>query len=184
MHGGSCMIDFHTICAANNSSLVAMVCFATRGNYYRHSLYENQLYTDTLAAMHESVKLNSTKYNSTCTNLARHYFSQQVYAYLGKKYFIDLTYELSNDTLGLDSNIPCNTKMNINYDNCLYSQVHARLYDKFGCTVPFLPKNESLKICVYNQNTSKYINNYFEMLLSSGTGSLCPSPCATMQVNQ
>ena len=29
MHGGSCMINFHTIDADNNPSIVAMLCFAT-----------------------------------------------------------------------------------------------------------------------------------------------------------
>ena len=88
-------------------------------------------------------------------------------------------YELSNDTLGHSSNIPCDMGMNRKYDDCIYSEFHARLYEKFGCTVPFLPSNESLPIC--NKNGQEVLN-YYDMLSTSGTGSLCPTPCATMQV--
>ena len=88
-------------------------------------------------------------------------------------------YELSNDTLGHSSNIPCDMDMNRKYDDCIYSEFHARLYEKFGCTVPFLPSNESLPIC--NKNGQEVLN-YYDMLSTSGTGSLCPTPCATMQV--
>ena len=36
-------------------------------------------------------------------------------------------YELSNDTLGHSSNIPCDMAMNRKYDDCIYSEFHARL---------------------------------------------------------
>ena len=89
-------------------------------------------------------------------------------------------YELSNDTLGHSSNIPCDMDMNRKYDDCISSEFHARLYDKFGCTVPFLPSNESLQICSKN---GQEVLNYYDMLSTSGTGSLCSTPCATMQVS-
>ena len=89
-------------------------------------------------------------------------------------------YELSNDTLGHSSNIPCDMAMNRKYDDCIYSEFHARLYEKFGCTVPFLPSNESLHICSKN---GQEVLNYYDMLSTSGTGSLCSTPCATMQVS-
>ena len=72
--------------------------------------------------------------------------------------------------------------MNIKYDKCVYTKIHENLYKKFGCTVPFLPPNNTLKICPFDENSQKILHE-FDVLSSSGTGSLCPTPCATMQVH-
>ena len=72
--------------------------------------------------------------------------------------------------------------MNIKYDKCVYTKIHEKLYKKFGCTVPFLPPNNTLKICPFDENSQNILHE-FEVLSSSGTGSLCPTPCATMQVS-
>ena len=63
----------------------------------------------------------------------------QVYADLGKRYFIDLVYEISDNTLEEKSIIPCDPKMNFTFDNCIYEEINKELMLKFNCNVPFLP---------------------------------------------
>ena len=47
----------------------------------------------------------------------------KIYADKGKMLFIDLTYELSKDTLEDEGDIACNSTMDAGYDNCIDQQL-------------------------------------------------------------
>ena len=67
-----------------------------------------------------------------------------MYAHLGKLYFIDMVYELSDNTLEERSSIPCDSKMNYTFDNCIYEAMHNHLMASFNCVVPFMPTREGM----------------------------------------
>lgn len=54
--------------------------------------------------------------------------------------FIDLTHELTVNTLEQDGEIPCNASMDWKYDDCVSSAIRHQLIDDYGCVVPFVPE--------------------------------------------
>ncbi len=82
-----------------------------------------------------------------------------MYGYLGKLLFIDLTYELTLDTLGSSGGIPCNTSMDSRYDDCVQDQIGAILHTEYGCVVPFLPpqqnREKSREVCNFSQEEKR-----------------------------
>ena len=58
-----------------------------------------------------------------------------MYATLGKLYFIDLVYEISENTLEYDSSIPCDSRLNFTFDNCLYDKMYEGTYDFFKVAI-------------------------------------------------
>ena len=46
-----------------------------------------------------------------------------MYANFGKKVFIDLVYEISQNTLEQEGDLPCNSDLDRTYDDCLYAEI-------------------------------------------------------------
>ena len=98
---------------------------------------------------------------------------------MGKKIYLDLTYDVSVNKLGEEKDHLCNKDMDYNYDANFYSTVAHENEKRFNCSVPFHPptksnvtgklieicKNSSLGIKAYNNRWKVYskmpqIHNY------------------------
>lgn len=62
---------------------------------------------------------------------------------LGKKLFLDLAYELTQNTVQSSSS-QCSSLMDNGYDDCLMQEIPLALSGEFGCSVPYLPGNETM----------------------------------------
>ena len=89
------------------------------------------------------VELNAITMNNTI----------QIKGTPGSKVQIPITYDVSEDTLGMHSLIPCSDTMNTMQDECLTTRVPQHLVDTFGCTVPFYPNTPAQKICDSNSTS-------------------------------
>ena len=80
-----------------------------------------------------------------------------MYGYLTHKLFIDLTYELTVNTLGQEGEIPCEAGMDWTYDDCIARRISDTLHEEFGCVVPFLPPelNEGREVCDFGEEGEK-----------------------------
>ena len=113
-------------------------------------------------------------------------FSFQVYATVGKLYFIDLVYTISDNTLEQESRIPCTSKHNFTFDNCLYRKIHGAMLKKFGCVVAFLPSNSSSQDWVCQNKTGPEITEFmkfYDHISSNGQRNFCQMPCSSMEVS-
>jgi hypothetical protein len=110
----------------------------------------------------------------------------KVYALMGKKYFIDVVYDISENTLEEAGDMPCNSALNFTYDECLYLKIAQDLAANFGCSVPFLPPYNLNKteIChnLPDKNVYREVLDRYSYLSSNGQRSLCEMPCSTMEV--
>ena len=113
----------------------------------------------------------------------------KVYANLGEMLFIDLSDELTENTLEDEGEIPCNSSMNFVYDDCAYAAITDKLISEFGCVVPWLPPPPSqAKICKFSNASSAELEykakvmERYDFLSSSGLRDLCQLPCAFMEV--
>ena len=82
-------------------------------------------------------------------------FVFQIFALSGNKLFIDVAHELSENTLESDSEMPCDSTMNWDYDQCLYSSVSDQLFQEFGCVVPYVEQSTERQVCKFDTSTSE-----------------------------
>ena len=103
---------------------------------------------------------------------------------MGKLYFIDLVYTISDNTLEQESHIPCTSKLNFTFDNCLYRQIHRAMLKKFGCVVAFLPFFEAKDLVCTDKNETEIMNfmKFYDHISSNGQRNFCQMPCSTMEV--
>ena len=108
-----------------------------------------------------------------------------MYATLGKLYFIDLVYTISDNTLEQESRIPCTSKHNFTFDDCLYRKINGAMMNKFGCTVAFLPPNSTSDLVCRNKNETEIEDfmKFYGHISSNGQRNFCQMPCSTMEVN-
>ena len=109
-----------------------------------------------------------------------------MYATVGKLYFIDLVYTISDNTLEQESRIPCTSKHNFTFDNCLYRKIHGAMLKKFGCVVAFLPSNSSSQDWVCQNKTGPEITEFmkfYDHISSNGQRNFCQMPCSSMEVS-
>lgn len=77
----------------------------------------------------------------------------KIYGVLANMLFIDLTHELTVNTLGAEGEIPCNATMDWEYDTCVTTEINRILTQEFGCIVPWLPPtNETQSVSLKNHN--------------------------------
>ena len=95
--------------------------------------------------------------------------------------FIDISYELTIDTLEEESTLPCNSDMNFKLDDCLYEKMTKQLMKDFGCTIPYLPNLHNYPICNPDENGLAASKQYKEMK-ENGQRALCQKPCETTEV--
>ncbi len=55
---------------------------------------------------------------------------------------VELSYEITEDTLGEGSAYPCSAGASAGLDRCLYRTIPEVLLSEFGCTVPYLPGSQ------------------------------------------
>ena len=108
-----------------------------------------------------------------------------MYATLGKLYFIDLVYTISDNTLEQESRIPCTSKHNFTFDDCLYRKIKGAMMNKFGCTVAFLPPNSTSDLVCRNKNETEIEDfmKFYGHISSNGQRNFCQMPCSTMEVS-
>ena len=104
---------------------------------------------------------------------------------MGKLYFIDLVYTISDNTLEQESRIPCTSKHNFTFDDCLYRKIHGAMMKKFGCTVAFLPPNSSSDFVCRDKNETEIgdFMKFYGHISSNGQRNFCQMPCSTMEVS-
>ena len=107
-----------------------------------------------------------------------------MYATLGKLYFIDLVYTISDNTLEQESRIPCTSKHNFTFDDCLYRKINGAMMNKFGCTVAFLPPNSTSDLVCRNKNETEIEDfmKFYGHISSNGQRNFCQMPCSNMEV--
>lgn len=110
----------------------------------------------------------------------------KVYGHLQKMLFIDITHDLTVNTLEAEGAIPCNSSMDTIYDDCVYEKITDSLMADFGCVVPWLPRRKDVSICKFeggkDDELREKVMNRYDYLSSNGQRSLCQVPCATMEV--
>ena len=107
----------------------------------------------------------------------------KTYTTLGFANYVDLTYNVNIDSLGKESHTPCKEEHNVDFDDCLYKRVEEVLLDNFGCSVPFLPHNPDVPICVgKNEDDNKRLRNLYVTLMKLRQRKLCGLPCLHMTV--
>ena len=81
----------------------------------------------------------------------------------------------------------CDSNMNLNFDETLYSVANSKLENKFGCTVPFLPPFMSnktgklTKICK-DAKIGEDALELYDYFKSGGLSQISKQPCATMDI--
>ena len=65
---------------------------------------------------------------------------------INKKLFIDIHYELTDNTLGDQVETPCKYAMDFQLDKCIFNVIGKDLMKDFGCVVPFIPKNKTNRV--------------------------------------
>ena len=81
----------------------------------------------------------------------------------------------------------CDAKMNLDFDDTLYSVANSKLEHKFGCTVPFLPPflsnktGKLTKICD-DSKTGSDAQELYDYFKSGGLSQTSNQPCATMDI--
>ena len=64
---------------------------------------------------------------------------------LDEKFFLDLSYVVNINTLAKHSYLPCDDNMDYHFDDCLAKKVVENLVEKFGCSLPYLPKISNVR---------------------------------------
>lgn len=106
---------------------------------------------------------------------------------IGEKVFLDLSYDLTVNTLGDLERHTCNSEMNHNYDKTLYEKIAKDNEELFNCSVPFHPSIRSqitgrtIEICD-NPETGKKAYYNWEASLSAGSETPINKPCAAMDI--
>ena len=98
--------------------------------------------------------------------------------------FIDLTYEVTIDTLESESELACNPNMNEHLDECLYRGIDKNLTDSFGCTIPYLPNypDRDSEVCREESEAAvKAVDRYYT-LRDHGQRQMCSRPCSAIEV--
>lgn len=104
----------------------------------------------------------------------------QVYGYTGQRLYIDLTHELTVNTLEEEGEIPCNSTFDWIYDDCIQQGIREKLNKEFGCVVPYLPVSDDIRVCSFDGDTDEGKKNTdllveeFDYLSSNGQRQLCP----------
>lgn len=102
---------------------------------------------------------------------------------LGKSLFIDITYEITINTLGEESEIPCSTEMDYAFDDCMSQEVVDKLVSRHGCSLPYLPSDGNSPICdPTNVELREAAFKDYDFFTSNGQKQLCDRPCSTMEV--
>lgn len=73
-----------------------------------------------------------------------HVDKTKVQTTVGKKYYLDLKYNLNEDLTGKT----CSKNMDFHYDSCVYRTVHQKWAQLVNCSVPFLPNYSKVSICI------------------------------------
>ena len=109
-----------------------------------------------------------------------------MYSDLGKKYFIDVHFDLLINTWTESKDIPCNETMNKEYDEFIYRNLRRILGSEFNCTVPFLPDytapqdTRRLDICKDPEDRiASYVQ--YKLLKRNNENRLCENPCSRIQ---
>jgi len=96
--------------------------------------------------------------------------------------FIDMSYEIDEDTLGENSILPCQKEMDKNFDDCVSRKANEYLLSSFNCTVPYLPHGGD--ICdPYDEQLRKNVTYKYEYIVAEGQRQLCMKPCTSMEVS-
>lgn len=107
----------------------------------------------------------------------------KVHVTVDKMIFLDLAYEITENTLSDESLHPCNADQEYNYDDCHYKVLNEKLMDKIGCLVPSLPPkyySKGANICVnMSSEEIKELKKYFKVVAGQRH---CIIPCKTMEV--
>ncbi|TRY78401.1 hypothetical protein TCAL_10417 [Tigriopus californicus] len=107
----------------------------------------------------------------------------KMHSILGKSLFIDITYEITVNTLGEESEIPCATEMDYAFDNCMSQEVVGKLVTRHGCSLPYLPSKSGSTICnPTNIELREAAFKDYDFFTSNGQKQLCDRPCSTMEV--
>ena len=97
-----------------------------------------------------------------------------------------MVYELSGNMLESESPIPCDSKLNFTFDDCIYEAMFDEMINKVDCVVPFMPLSnlsESIKVCSGQSKAEIYkYMSFYEYLSSNGQRNFCSMPCSAMDV--
>ncbi len=98
--------------------------------------------------------------------------------------FIDVTFELTINSLGDKSELPCHSAMDFHFDDCLLDKIPTRLVGKYGCTIPYIPGPPEYPICnaTKDEALAKNAVEKYKFLASNGQDELCERPCTNIEV--
>jgi len=99
---------------------------------------------------------------------------------LGEKLFINMAYEIDEDSLGQGSSLPCEKNLDFEYDACLYKGANRHFLSIFGCTVPYLPGKD--QTCNLNEHNATKIYDQYDYIISNGQTNICQKPCRSMRI--
>ena len=105
---------------------------------------------------------------------------------MGKKHYLDVHFDVSNNTVTDSEDIPCNHTMNFRYDEFLYRNLRNILESDFNCTVPFFPDDPNMNssqivpICE-DQKTREKIYEEYDLLKRNRGNKVCDDPCSKIQ---
>lgn len=100
----------------------------------------------------------------------------------GFRKYLDLNYEISENTLPEESEIPCNPDPKYVYDDCYDQTYRNGSLTRFGCIIPGLPPRyyNITEVCInLKTETMKEMMEYHEHYKSKRN---CLIPCKTMEV--
>ena len=107
----------------------------------------------------------------------------KVYTNEGVKHYIDMSYSINVDTLGMESTAPCRADTNSDFDNCLYDKAEAELLDNYGCLVPFLPPKPDTPVCAsQDKEFNEEVKRQYTMIIKNEQRKHCGFPCLQMPV--
>ena len=95
---------------------------------------------------------------------------------------IDISYEVTIDTLTSQSSMPCNPIMDKGEDECIYRKIVQELVREFGCSMPYLPRLGDEQICEPNGVVELNATRKFLTLMKTQLRAMCSRPCATFEV--
>jgi len=101
---------------------------------------------------------------------------------VGELLFIDIAYEIREDTLGEKALVPCQKELDFRLDDCVDNGVGDDLMSHFNCSVPYTP-GATNDVCppTDNELMRKAFARY-DYLTSIGQRELCGTPCTSMDV--
>lgn len=93
--------------------------------------------------------------------------------------FIDINYDMTENTLQSDGEMPCSYSVDRRLDDCLEMRIPAALMEAYNCTVPYLPGPEP--VCRGEAEMEAAVEKY-DFLSKNGQLDLCDRPCSTIEV--